>query len=81
MNIKILGPGCPRCNSLEKVVNDALKELSINARVEKITDVVKMMDYKILMTPALVINEKVKVYGRVPSKEEVINWIKEEANE
>ncbi|MBO8131372.1 MAG: thioredoxin family protein [Candidatus Marinimicrobia bacterium] len=56
-------------------------ELSFDAKIEKITDVAKMIDYKILMTPALVVNEKVNVSGGIPSKEEVIEWIKRDSYE
>lgn len=73
MEIKILGPGCPKCRTLEKITYLALNELGVEARVEKVEDIVKIMSYNIFYTPALVINEKVVVSGQVPS----VNKIKE----
>ena len=67
MEIKILGPGCARCKTLEKEVINTLAELDIAANVSKVEDVVKIMEYGIMSTPALVINEKVKFSGLIPS--------------
>ncbi|NPV27551.1 MAG: thioredoxin family protein [Firmicutes bacterium] len=78
MNIKVLGPGCKNCQALEKEVKTVLEELKIEAQVEKVTDLSKIMDYNVLMTPGLVINENLKVFGRVPKKEEIKKWIQEE---
>jgi len=78
MVIKVLGPGCKNCQKLEQEVYEALAELDVAAEVEKITDVNKIMEYDILMTPGLVINEKVKVFGRVPKRDEIKKWIQEE---
>ncbi|MEO0072874.1 MAG: thioredoxin family protein, partial [candidate division WOR-3 bacterium] len=80
MEIKILGTGCPRCQELEKRTIDTLAELNIAADVQKVTDIKKIMEYKILSTPGLVINGKVKCAGRIPSKEEIKQWIQEELN-
>lgn len=71
MNIKVLGPGCARCQMLEKTVKDVVSTLKIDAKVEEIKDMQKIMKYNILMTPGLVINEKVVLSGKVPSKAEV----------
>lgn len=79
MEIRILGPGCPRCGEVEKRTINALAELNIGADVQKVTDIKKISEYKIWATPALVINGKVKCSGRIPSLEEIKNWIKEEA--
>jgi small redox-active disulfide protein 2 len=78
MEIKILGPGCPRCHEVEKRTMNALIELNIAGDVEKVTDIKKIMEYKIFSTPGLIINGKVKCSGRIPSLEEIKNWIKEE---
>jgi len=78
MEIKVLGPGCINCQTLEQRTIDALSELQVAANVEKITDINKFIDYNVFMTPALVINEKLKVSGRVPSKEEIKKWLQEE---
>jgi small redox-active disulfide protein 2 len=71
MNIKILGPGCPKCKTLEKITRDAVAETGIKATVEKVEDIVKIMEYKVMHTPVLVINEKVILSGRVPSLKEI----------
>ncbi len=76
MNIKILGTGCPKCNQLEAVTRDAVKELGIEAEIEKVKDIAKIMAYPVMMTPALVINEKVVLSGKVPTKAEVILLLK-----
>ena len=78
MEIKVLGTGCAKCTKLEKEVYDALAELDVAANVEKVQDIKKIMEYKVMFTPALVINDKVKVAGKVPKKEELYNYIKEE---
>jgi small redox-active disulfide protein 2 len=77
MEIRILGPGCPRCGEVEKRVINALAELNVAADVEKITDIKKMMFYGILATPGLVINGKVVSTGRIPSFEDIKAWIEE----
>ena len=71
MNIKVLGPGCAKCQSLEKTVKEVVAALKLDIRVEEIKDIKEIMRYPILMTPGLVINEKVVMSGKVPSKAEV----------
>jgi small redox-active disulfide protein 2 len=71
MEIKILGPGCVRCKTLEKEVINTLVELDIAANVSKVEDIVKIMEYGIMHTPGLVINEKVILSGRIPSTSEL----------
>ncbi len=78
MEIRILGPGCPRCGEVEKRTINALAELNLAADVQKVTDIKKIMEYKIFGTPGLVINGKVKSAGRIPSGEEIKRWIQEE---
>jgi small redox-active disulfide protein 2 len=75
MKIKVLGPGCARCQQLEKTVIEVVKELSIDAEIEDVKDINKIMEYPILTTPGLVIDEKLVVSGRVPSKAEVTTFI------
>jgi len=75
MNIKILGPGCARCHALEKTVREVVSELQINATVEEIKDMKKMLEYPILTTPGLVINEQVVSSGQVLGKNEVTQLI------
>lgn len=76
MEIKILGPGCPKCRQTEKVVMDALAEAGVAANVEKVTDLMKIAGYGVFGTPAVVVDGEVKSVGKVPSKEDVKSWIK-----
>ena len=75
MEIKVLGPGCAKCQQLEKTVREVIKELGVDANFEDVTDIKKIMEYPILSTPGLVINEKLVFSGRVPSKSEVTRLI------
>jgi len=75
MNIKILGTGCAKCQQLEKTTSEALKELGIDANIEDVKDIKKIMEYPILTTPGLVINGKLVCSGRVPDKAEVTTFI------
>lgn len=76
MNIKILGRGCAKCHRLEQVSREAAAELGIEARFEHVTDTDGIMAYSVVTTPALVVNESVKVSGRVPSRDEVKAWLR-----
>jgi small redox-active disulfide protein 2 len=76
MNIKILGSGCDKCKKLEANTREAIKELGIEATVEKIEDFKAIMAYGVMQTPALVVDEQVKVIGRVLSAEEVKPYLK-----
>lgn len=71
MIIKILGRGCAKCHRLEQVSREAAAELGIDAQFEHVTDTDRIMAYSVMTTPALVVDEQVKVAGRVPSKDEV----------
>ena len=71
MEIKVLGTGCARCKSLEKVTRKAVEELKLDANVEKVEDIQKIMEYAVMRTPALVINEKVVMSGQVPKVAEL----------
>jgi len=73
MEIKILGPGCPKCKTLEKVTQEAVSEAGITATIEKVEDIVRIMEYRVMHTPVLVINGKVILSGQVPS----VNQVKE----
>jgi len=75
MKIKVLGPGCARCQQLERTTKEVVKELGIDAEVEEIKDMKKIMEYPILTTPGLVIDEKLVCSGRVPTKSEVTTFI------
>ena len=71
MEIKVLGPGCPKCKSLDKITREVVEENGINATVTKVEDIMEIMKYGVMSTPALVVDEKVVVKGRVPSAEEI----------
>ncbi|WP_240971180.1 thioredoxin family protein [Flammeovirga aprica] len=75
MEIKVLGTGCTKCKTLEKQTNQAVEELGINADVIKVEDIVEIMNYNIMATPALVINGKVVVKGKVPSTTEIKEFL------
>lgn len=71
MIVKILGTGCKNCKNLEANAKEAIKELGIDATVEKVEDMKDIMAYGVMRTPALVVDEKVKVMGRVSKVEEI----------
>ena len=71
MEIKILGPGCPKCKTLEKLTREVVEQNHIDATVSKVDDIVEIMNYGVMSTPALVVNGKVVLKGRVPSADEL----------
>ena len=71
MKIQILGTGCPKCKKLAEAVEAAVKELGLDSKVEKVTDIKEIMSFGVMMTPALVVDGKVKVAGKVPSVDEI----------
>ena len=71
MEIKILGSGCPKCKTLEKMTRDAVTKLGLEAEISKVQDIMDIMAYGVMSTPALVINEKVVLKGRLPSVDEI----------
>jgi small redox-active disulfide protein 2 len=71
MEIKVLGPGCPKCHTLEKNTKDAVAELGLDARIEKVTDINEIANYGVFMTPGLVVDGEVKIVGRVASRDEI----------
>jgi small redox-active disulfide protein 2 len=75
MKIKILGTGCAKCHQLEQTARQAVKELAIDATIEEVKDMKKIMEYPILTTPGLVVNEQLVCSGRIPSKSEVTQFI------
>ena len=77
MIIKILGTGCKKCQTLEAKVREVVQQNNIDAVVEKVTDLSEIMNYRIMMTPGLVIDEKVKSYGIIPKDDQILNWLKE----
>ena len=75
LTIKVLGPGCPNCQNVEKVARKAVSTLGIEASIEKVTDLQEILKYSILATPGLVIDGKVVCAGRVPGEAEVSTWL------
>jgi len=75
MKIEILGTGCPKCKQLEANARKALEETKKKAEIVKITDINKIVSYDIMSTPALVIDGKIKVSGRIPDVEEIKRWL------
>lgn len=71
MNIKILGTGCPKCKTLEKLTREVVEQNGIDATITKVDDIVEIMKYGIMATPALVVDEKVTIKGRIPSIDEI----------
>lgn len=75
ISVKVLGPGCKKCQTLEMKVRDLISANNINATVEKVSDISEMMNYNIMMTPGLVINEQVKSFGIIPKDDQILKWL------
>jgi small redox-active disulfide protein 2 len=71
MDIKVLGPGCPKCKTLEQATREAVAESGVDATVSKVEDIVEIMNFGVMRTPALVINNKVIFSGKVPGVKEL----------
>jgi small redox-active disulfide protein 2 len=71
IEIKILGTGCPKCNSLEKRTRKVVEESGVDANIEKVEDIMKIMEYGIMRTPGLVVNGEVKASGTLPTEQEI----------
>jgi len=69
--LQILGPGCPRCEKLAEATEQAAKSLGIEYRLEKVTDIAAIVAFDVMITPALAVDGKVKVSGRIPSLDEL----------
>ena len=76
MHIKIMGPGCPNCKKVAELVKLSVEETGADAKIEKITDFQEMAMAGVLSTPAVVIDGAVKCVGKVPTKDEIISWLK-----
>ena len=77
MEIKILGSGCSKCEATEKNVKNALAESDLDVQVDKVTDVMEIAKYGVFLTPAVVIDGKVKSVGKIPDTEEIKTWIEQ----
>jgi small redox-active disulfide protein 2 len=78
VEIRILGTGCPKCNELERLCFNVAAQHNIDADIQKITDITQIMSYGVMQTPALVINGKVKIAGKLPTPSTLLHWIQEE---
>ncbi len=74
--VEILGPGCPKCKFVEKRVKETIEELGIDAEVEEIADMGKIVERGVMATPAVVVDGSVKSEGRIPTKEEIKKWLR-----
>ena len=80
MNIQVLGTGCAKCKSLEKAVREVVQQNGIEATITKVEDIVEIMGYGVMTTPALVVNGKVEIKGRVPSSDEIKKLLNKNIN-
>lgn len=71
MEIKVLGPGCSKCKTTYQVIEKVIKENNLNVKLTKVDDIMEIMNYNIMTTPAVVVDEVVKIKGQVPSESEV----------
>jgi small redox-active disulfide protein 2 len=78
MDIKVLGPGCPKCQQTEKNVKEAVAESGVDAKVDKVTNILEIAKYGVFGTPAVVVDGQVKSVGKIPNKEEIKKWIVKE---
>jgi small redox-active disulfide protein 2 len=77
MKIEILGTGCPKCKKTLENVQKAVKDLKVEAEIVKVEKIDDIMNFGVMITPALAINGEVKVAGKIPSPEQIANWIKQ----
>ena len=75
LTIKVLGSGCANCKKVESITKQAVAKLGVDAAIEKVTDYAQIMQYNVLATPGLVVNEQLVAAGRIPSEAEVTTWI------
>lgn len=77
ISIKVLGTGCPKCKTMTSLVEAVVNENNIDASIEKVEDIMDIMKFNVMTTPALVINDVVTIKGRIPSKAEVLELLRE----
>ncbi|HIJ40559.1 MAG TPA: thioredoxin family protein [Deltaproteobacteria bacterium] len=75
MEIKVLGPGCPKCQKTEKIVKEVVSELGVSAKIVKVTDTMEIAKHGVFGTPAVVVDGEVKSVGKIPSADEIKSWI------
>jgi small redox-active disulfide protein 2 len=76
VEVKVLGTGCPKCNALEDKVRSIAQANGIPIQLEKVKDIHRIMEYAVMMTPALVVNGEVKSTGRIPGDDDILKWLK-----
>ena len=76
MDIKVCGPGCAKCHEAERLVSEAVEEAQIDATIEKVTDFNAIAGYGVFSTPAVIIDGQIKCVGKVPSKKDILEWIR-----
>jgi small redox-active disulfide protein 2 len=76
MEIKVLGPGCKKCEKTAARVNEAVSESDVSATVVKITDMLEIAGYGVMATPAVVVDGEVKCAGKVPAKKDILKWLR-----
>ena len=77
MEIKVLGPGCAKCNEAEKIMRDAAEKSGVAASIEKVSDFQKIAGYGVFSTPAVIVDGQVKCVGKVPSRDEALAWLRD----
>ncbi len=75
MEIKILGPGCANCRKVEQLVREAVAEAGVAADIGEVSDIMKIAQYGVFGTPAVVVDGQVKSVGKIPKKDEILSWI------
>lgn len=75
MDIKILGTGCAKCQQTEKLVREVIAETGAGARIDKVTDIKSIIQYGVMLTPAVVVDGEVKIVGKIPKKEDIKSWL------
>ena len=75
MEIKVLGPGCPKCQATEKNVEETVADSGLDVQVDKVTDLMEIARYGVFGTPAVVVDGEVKSVGKIPEKQEIMTWI------
>ena len=73
--IKVLGTGCPKCKTMTGIVSEVVTENNIDASIEKVEDIMEIMKFNVMTTPALVIDDVITIKGRVPSKKEILELL------
>lgn len=76
LNIKVLGTGCPNCIKLEKLCKEVVDQNNLDANIEKVTDMNLFGDLGVMITPGLIVNDKVLSQGKIPTKSTLENWLK-----